>query len=475
MAGQNSQSDNLRGEVTNFGKQIDFSEDLTEGDINGYIAWRIAIWTDSQYRDRELWIAFIDDFDDFKKDTFDIASKDYRSKLRDYLRANGVFVRKQPRLSIATELYNVLAEEEPHKWTMDEIVEQANTVQGLNSILRQPQALPTIPSIPRNPIHATTTIPALPAAVTTIIPVPPSTTTITGHGRELGNLAKMYQDKMKYGGAMDSFSHKLTVFHDLCGKADVPRDIYTKAFSTMLREDALDYYYDNVNDRGFSFEIMCDMIRSHFETEEHKQGMMTKWNTTTLKTIIAKNEDKTTEECLELVIKELRTIQRGLAPELRTEQILRDKLINACNDVEACVYACLKPAPTLEGVCSDLQSSIIAYKRTRESKWQSQAFYTDRKYRHNNRYRDKSNDNFKKRCLVCKKEGCWSTNHPENERKEAMNKLNTKFQQFCIDVEGESPEDNQDNSSDSDKEEGMDDKLESFVLGTTKMKSSDWG
>ena len=274
---------------------------------------------------------------------------------------------------------------------------------------------------------------------------------------------------------MDSFSHKLTVFHDLCGKADVPRDIYTKAFSTMLREDALDYYYDNVNDRGFSFEIMCDMIRSHFETEEHKQGMMTKWNTTTLKTIIAKNEDKTTEECLELVIKELRTIQRGLAPELRTEQILRDKLINACNDVEACVYACLKPAPTLEGVCSDLQSSIIAYKRTRESKWQSQAFYTDRKYRHNNRYRDKSNDNFKKRCLVCKKEGCWSTNHPENERNEAMNKLNTKFQQFCIDVEGEPPEDNQDNSSDSDKEEGMDDKFESFVLGTTKMESSDWG
>jgi len=44
----------------------------------------------------------------------------------------------------------------------------------------------------------------------------------------------------------------------------------------MLREDALDYYYDNVNDKGFSFEIMCHMIKSHFETEEHKQGMMTK-------------------------------------------------------------------------------------------------------------------------------------------------------------------------------------------------------
>jgi hypothetical protein len=94
----------------------------------------------------------------------------------------------------------------------------------------------------------------------------------------------------------------------------ISRDIYTKAFSTMLREDALDYYYDNVNDKGFSFEVMCHMIKSHFETEEHKQGMMTKWNSTTLKTIMAENEEKGAEECLEMLIKELRTIQRGLAP-----------------------------------------------------------------------------------------------------------------------------------------------------------------
>jgi hypothetical protein len=64
----------------------------------------------------------------------------------------------------------------------------------------------------------------------------------------------------------------------------------------MLREDALDYLYDNVNHKGFSFEIMWDMIKSHFETDEHKQGMMTKWNATTLKTIMAKNEDKSTEK-----------------------------------------------------------------------------------------------------------------------------------------------------------------------------------
>jgi hypothetical protein len=205
MLGQNSQAENLRGEVTNFGKEIDFSKDLTEGDINGYIAWRIAIWEDSRYRDRDLWIAFIDDFDDFKKDTFDIASKDYRIKLRDYLRANGVFVRKQPRLSIVSELCNVLMEDEQHKWTKEEIEDQINSAHGFNSILKS--RLPAILTTPAT----TMTIPA-PTGVTTT--VPSLATTITGHGREL---AKMYESKMEYGGALDSFDQ---IFHDQCGKAE---------------------------------------------------------------------------------------------------------------------------------------------------------------------------------------------------------------------------------------------------------------
>jgi hypothetical protein len=59
-----------------------------------------------------------------------------------------------------------------------------------------------------------------------MIPAPPPATTTTGYGRELGDLAKMYEGKMKYGGAMDSFNHKLTIFHDLCGKADIKGHIH---------------------------------------------------------------------------------------------------------------------------------------------------------------------------------------------------------------------------------------------------------
>lgn len=36
---------------------------------------------------------------------------------------------------------------------------------------------------------------------------------------------------------MDSFNHKLTIFNDLCGKADIPRDIYAKTFSIIQRNE----------------------------------------------------------------------------------------------------------------------------------------------------------------------------------------------------------------------------------------------
>jgi hypothetical protein len=51
------------------------------------------------------------------------------------------------------------------------------------------------------PAAITTIIPA-PAATTTI-PVPPSAAIIAGYGGEVGNLAKTYEDKMKYVGVMD--------------------------------------------------------------------------------------------------------------------------------------------------------------------------------------------------------------------------------------------------------------------------------
>jgi hypothetical protein len=99
---------------------------------------------------------------------------------------------------MAKELFKVVQEDKPHEWTKDEIQDQINPSQRFNFILKA--RLPAILTTPA----VTTTIQAPPAAAT-LLPPP-------GYGRELGNLAKMYKDKTKYGEAMNSFNH---------GKADI--------------------------------------------------------------------------------------------------------------------------------------------------------------------------------------------------------------------------------------------------------------
>ena len=83
------------------------------------------------------------------------------------------------------------------------------------------------------------------------------------------------------------------------------------------------------------------------------------------------------EECLEKLIDELRHLQHGLDPELRTDRFIHNKLINACQNIPACQYACFKPADSLAGLINDLRSSIITYTQANPT---SEAFFTDRRY-----------------------------------------------------------------------------------------------
>lgn len=58
---------------------------------------------------------------------------------------------------------------------------------------------------------------------------------------------KIYTDKVKYSGENNSFTSKLTIFHDTCIRADVFHEIKLKIFLTMLISLALDYNYLNVS------------------------------------------------------------------------------------------------------------------------------------------------------------------------------------------------------------------------------------
>ena len=124
---------------------------------------------------------------------------------------------------------------------------------------------------------------------------------------------------MKYSGENDNFDFKLIVFHDLCNRADIPDCIKAKAFPTILRGLALDFYYANIINKHLNFNGTCNAITNYFEGPEYKRSILVKWNSISLRSIINRNAGKSTEECLQILISNLRHLQYGLNHDLRSE------------------------------------------------------------------------------------------------------------------------------------------------------------
>jgi hypothetical protein len=104
-------------------------------------------------------------------------------------------------------------------------------------------------------------------------------TSNTDYDRELVNLTKLYSDDAKYSEKNNNFSFKLIMFNDMCDRADVSSETKLKAFSTMLKELALDYYYSNVTsskNTSFTFDDVCVSMMSYFEDAEYKKDILNK-------------------------------------------------------------------------------------------------------------------------------------------------------------------------------------------------------
>lgn len=74
--------------------------------------------------------------------------------------------------------------------------------------------------------------------------------------------------------------------------------------------------------------------------------------------------DKSTLECLEILIEKMADIQFSLTDEYRSDKIFRDKLLKTVKDVDEGRLAYQKPADTVKGVISDLHASLATCKRT---------------------------------------------------------------------------------------------------------------
>jgi hypothetical protein len=131
--------------------------------------------------------------------------------------------------------------------------------------------------------------------------------------------------------------------------------------------------------------------------------------------IKSENENKFIEKCLQLLIKDLRHLQHDMNSELRSEKFIHNKLINACQDVFACQYACFKLSDSLVDLINDLRSSIVIYQKANSITETFETFFTDRRYHKNFSFRINQNHRFqnrrfqnrsKRKCFVCQKEEC---------------------------------------------------------------------
>src|SRR6266702_4799101 len=98
----------------------------------------------------------------------------------------------------------------------------------------------------------------------------------------------------------------------------------------MLRGLALDYYYTNLKNIIITllFNQICNITRHYFKGPKYRYSILRQWNLITLRSVInkGKNIGKSTLNCLQLLIKELRHLQRSLDLDLYTNKFLYNKL-----------------------------------------------------------------------------------------------------------------------------------------------------
>jgi len=66
-------------------------------EIKAFVDWRLSIYKENGWKGFDLWESFINNFESFTRDILDNLGKDRLKKIRDYLRKNSVYVRKEAR------------------------------------------------------------------------------------------------------------------------------------------------------------------------------------------------------------------------------------------------------------------------------------------------------------------------------------------------------------------------------------------
>ncbi|KAL4403389.1 hypothetical protein CABS03_15260 [Colletotrichum abscissum] len=292
--------------------------------------------------------------------------------------------------------------------------------------------------------------------------------------RQFTDLKKIFpREKLYSGGKYEVLQETLTMFYDYCEKVGIREHQYHSVINVVLAGKASDYYYEAVRnlDRN-DFLGIIDAIRSRFETHDRNLELLSELRAISFASVARTMEGKSRVEILEELIDRIDKLAKTQPNEGTNER----KVGYLCTAVQRVPEAkiTLHQAPEdYETLCSRLRSSFnIEARMPRQTHLQAydgphQQHWVDRTYngkgketRYGNRQQggpDSSNGQRfnsragqrKKQCFICKKDGCWSSNHSEEERAKSYEQYRKsraadgktsphRFNQFLVIYEGRS-------------------------------------
>lgn len=313
-------------------------------------------------------------------------------------------------------------------------------------------------------------------------------TTYTGqdtyYGVNIGQLRKAYSEDLRYGNSEDTFDFSYRYFLEMCSHMGIhTQDAQRKAFFVMLKGEALRYYFDSIHEWTRLGIDPISAVKGNFENEEHLRFIQSQWDATNLASTMSKNPDRPISECLEIMLRDLQRLYSKIRPELRNDVYYHSKLISATRLVPACHAATGKPSPNISSLIQDLRSSVNQWEDSKQAVAQhpTDSYYTDRRYysrqsrspyrgrspygdhrsQDNRRRRTSSQNRSPKKCFVCGKPGCWSTNHTLEEREKSRQRLNSRIDSY-VSTYIATYEGRPDNAPDYGKED-IDETFEGFL------------
>ncbi|RKF60188.1 hypothetical protein GcC1_168013, partial [Golovinomyces cichoracearum] len=214
------------------------------------------------------------DFNGFKQNGFERLDRDTIVKLCDTLRSKGIHVRKGAGIKIALALTERLTIDS--KWSNEDPqrpIQDSPTISRSTNPLRELQSQsvvkPRILYLLSSPYQMVETFKQQQQ----------------GYGKDLENLAKMYNIDEKYGGTcIESFSYKIKMFLDSCSRAQLIENALSLAFPFMLKLTALEFYYSSFQGFNLTIERLIQRFQDRFEGEEYRRNALLNWNNTNLRT-----------------------------------------------------------------------------------------------------------------------------------------------------------------------------------------------